>query len=166
MVCKLSAAYLDHRFFALRIFGQVPSLIPPLPLTLSPAHSILTRTSSPSTRSGNTSTRSLTGYSATPVFTWNAHECHGHTTASPSSHPCPSGPCRCGQTLSSADNTPFTFARQTATPSTSASATCPTAGVSARPHNLTHLATRNFSVISMLELPSYANDSTPPISRC
>src|SRR5204862_3446904 len=78
-----------------------------------------------------------------PVFTWNAHECHGHTTVSPSSHPCPSGPCRCGLTLSSADNSPFTFARQTATPSTSASATCPTAGASATPHNLTHFAKAN-----------------------
>src|SRR3954469_18656214 len=51
------------------------------------AHSISTRTSSPSTRSGNTSTRWFAGYSDNPVFTWNAHECHGHTTVSPSSHP-------------------------------------------------------------------------------
>ena len=72
---------------------------------------------------------------------------------SPSIHPCPSGPCRCGHTLSSADNSPFTFARQIATPSTSASATCPTAGASANPHNRTHFANRKFSVISMLEPP-------------
>src|SRR5205814_5125814 len=130
-------AYPDYLFFAPPISGDVPILITP------PGHSISTRTSSPSTRSGNTSTRSFAGYSDNPVFTWNAHECHGHTTVSPSSHPCPSGPCRCGHTLSNADNSPFTFARQTATPSTSASATCPTAGASANPHNLTHFAKAN-----------------------
>ena len=103
-----------------------------------PSHSISTRTSSPSTLSGNTSTRSCTGYSASPVFTWNAHECHGQITASPSIHPCPSGPCRWGQTLSSADNSPFTFARQIATPSTSNLSTCcmaprPCCSAAARP---------------------------------
>ena len=101
-----------------------------------------TITSSPSTRTANTSTRSCTGYSDSPVFKLNVHECHGQTTASPSSHPCPIGPCRCGQILSIADSVPFTLAKQIPTPATSASATFPTAGASPTPHNLTHCATR------------------------
>ena len=161
MVWKLSAAYPDSSLFAPDIFHPVPSLIPP-----TPNHSMSNRTSSPSTRSGNTSTRSCTGYSPKPVFALNAHECHGQITASPSTQPWPSGPCRCGQILSSADNSPFTFARQTATPSTSASATCPTAGVSASPHNLTHFANAKFSVLFMLELLPCTIDSPSPISRC
>jgi hypothetical protein len=76
-----------------------------------------------------------------PVFKLNVHECHGQTTASPSNQPCPSGPCRWGQTLSTADNSPFTFARQIPTPSASASITFPAAGASPNPHNLTHCAT-------------------------
>ncbi len=127
-----------HHLFR-RNFRDVPTLVP----RSANSHSISTRTSSPSTRSGNTSTRSSAGYSANPVFTLNAHECHGHTTASPSIHPCPSGPCRCGQMLSRADKTPFTFATHTCTPSTSASITRPTTGASANPHNLTHCATQN-----------------------
>ena len=126
-----------------------PSLIP------LRAHSISTSTSSPSIRSGKTSTRSCTGYSAIPVFVWNVHECHGQTTRLPSSQPCPNGPCRCGHQLSSAESSPSTFARHTPTPSTSASATCPTAGASANPHNLTHFATKNL-LTSML-IPTRSN---------
>jgi hypothetical protein len=149
-----------HHLFLL-IFCDVPTLIP----HTAGNHSISTRTSSPSTRSGNTSTRSCAGYSANPVFRLNAHECHGQTTASPSIHPCPSGPCRCGQMLSSADNTPFTFARHTCTPSTSASITRPTGGASANPHNLTHCATKS-STISILLRASHTQKRLAASAQC
>jgi hypothetical protein len=97
-----------------------------------------TSTSSPSTFTGNTSTFARSGGSAIPVDVLNAHECHGHTTASPSSQPCPNGPRRCGHQLSSAESRPSTFARQTPTPCTSASITSPGFGTSPTPHNRTH----------------------------
>jgi len=100
-----------------------------------------TNTSSPSIFTGNTSTFARSGGSAIPVSVLKAHECQGQTTAFPSSHPCPSGPCRCGQTLSTAASVPSTFARQIETPAASASITPPTAGASPTAHNRTHSAT-------------------------
>jgi len=50
--------------------------------------------------------------SATPVFASQAQPCQGQTTLPPSIIPCPSGPPRCGQTLSMALNVPLTLAMQ------------------------------------------------------
>jgi len=110
-------------------------------------HQSSTSKSSPSTLTGNTLTCARSGGSAIPVVTSNAHECQGQTTAFPSIHPPPSGPSRCGQTLSRAHSFPSTLAKQIALPRASPSITSPTLGASQVPHNRTHSATSHLSFV-------------------
>jgi hypothetical protein len=113
-------------------------------------YSTSTSTSSPSTFTAKTPTFSPFGYSARPVLRSKAHECQGHTTALPSIQPCPNGPRRCGQMLSTAFNSPFNRARQISNSPARCSHTCPSAGASPAPHNRTHCA-----ITPSLPPPSY-----------
>ncbi len=115
---------------------DVPALIPQ-----TAPHTRSISTSSPSTRTGNTSTVACSGGSVIPVRKSNAQECHGQTTALPSIQPSLSGPCRCGQMLSTAARAPPTRAKQIVTPSASASITFPSAGASLRLHTRTQRPT-------------------------
>ncbi len=124
-----------------RKISETAQRLPKAAHTNASVQSISISRSSPSTFSSSTSTSPLSGGNASPVRVSNAHECHGQTTASPSSHPCPSGPPRCGQTLFNAHNRPSTFARHTGTPFTSASVTSPGFGASLTAHNRTHSLT-------------------------
>ena len=138
--CLLRTRITAHKSF--------PQHIPHHPSTsLSPsATSISTSTSAPSTFNGYTRTLPVSGASASPVSTSNAHACQGHITAPSSIHPAPSGPCRCGQTFPIADNVPSTLAKQIGTPlpsrpTASASLTSSVPGASPTPHNRTHSPT-------------------------
>ena len=93
-------------------------------------------------RKGNTFTFACSGSAATPVRQSNAQACHGHTTVSPSTHPCPKGPCRCGHQFSSACSSPPTLARQYVPPSHSTSRTSSFAGPSPAAHKRFHSPTR------------------------
>src|SRR5579884_3349713 len=92
------------------------------------ARHISTSTSSPSTLIGYTATRSDEFSSGTPVLALYCHPCHGQITLPSITMPWPSGPPRCTQTLSIADNSPSTLATQTNLPPTLNSLASPGSG--------------------------------------
>jgi hypothetical protein len=133
-VAQRSTSLEDSRLTIVSLSAELPKKSP------RRNHPRCTRMFRPSIRTGKTATFACSGGSASPVVVLNAQECHGQTTASPSSQPPPKGPCRCGQILSNADSRPPTLARQMATPAASASITSPGFGASSTVHNLTHSA--------------------------
>ncbi len=139
-----------------------------MPQSSTSPPSICTSTSSPSTRTGYTSTLPFSGAAAIPVVTSNAQACQGHSTAPSSIHPPPNGPCRCGQTFPSADSRPSTFAKQIGKPRASASITSPTLGASAAPHNRTHCPTpasfnrTYYCLLRCHPLACFSRDPDPP----
>lgn len=133
-----------HRFVSADcfLFSSGTSGIDIQPIATHPVRAnagyILTSTSSADNLTSNTSTFARGEWTATPVFTSKAQACHGQMSLPSSTMPCPSGPPRCGHTLSMAASCPFEFAMQITLPAQSASRASPGGGSSEAAITLTN----------------------------